>query len=158
MAVISGGKVIEGAQGRAGVLSAEATAGDPAAYGALRAVRVDYSFAVDGGAVGTIALAGSTVIPAGAIVLGGLLEVTTPPTSGGAATIAVQVEAAGDTVAAAAISGAPWSTAGRKSVIPVFTGATSLKTTAARDVSIVVATAALTAGAFSVYLFYVATA
>jgi hypothetical protein len=56
------------------------------------------------------------------------------------------------------VSGAPWSTTGRKSVIPVFTGATSLKTTAARDVSIVIGTAALTAGGFTVYLAYIATA
>lgn len=158
MATISGGRVIEGGVGRSGALSAEVTAGAPAVYGALRWVRADYSFAADGGAVGTLALVGTTVIPSGAIVLGGLLEVTTPPTSGGAATIAVQVEAANDTVNAAAISGAPWSTAGRKSVIPVFTGATSLKTTTARDVSIVIGTAALTAGVFTIYLAYIATA
>lgn len=158
MPVMSGGRVIEGARGRGGAMSAEVTAGDPAVYGALRGVRVRYDFAVEGGAVGTIGLAGSTVIPSGAVVLGGFVDVITPPASGGAATVAVQVEGAGDTVAAAAISGAPWSTAGRKSVIPVFTGASSLKTTAARDVSAVIGTAALTAGVFDVYLFYVETA
>jgi hypothetical protein len=158
MPVMSGGNIMPGAIRRSGALSAESTAGDPVVYGALRWVRADYSFATDAGAVGTLALIGTTAIPAGAIVLGGLLEVTTPPTSGGAATIAVQVEAANDTVAAAAVSGAPWSTTGRKSVIPVFTGATSLKTTAARDVSIVIGTAALTAGGFTVYLAYIATA
>lgn len=121
----------------------------------FRAARGDYSFAADGGAVGTIALTGATLIPAGATILGGFLDVTAGVTSGGAATIAVQVEGAGDIVAAAAVSGAPWSTTGRKSVIPAFTGATAVRTTAARDISIVIATAALTAGAFKVVLFYV---
>jgi hypothetical protein len=69
--------------------------------------------------------------------------------------VAVQVEAANDIVNAAAVSGAPWSTTGRKSVIPVFTGATTVLTTAARDISIVIAAAALTAGQFDVVLFYV---
>ena len=122
--------------------------------GGIAVARGDYSFAVDGGAVGTIPLIGATAIPSGATILGGFLEVVTPPTSGGAATIALSVEGAGDLVAAAAISGAPWSTVGRKSIIPVFTGATMIRTTAARDISAVVATAALTAGAFKVFLFY----
>lgn len=150
MPIISGGQVITGAISRGGAPSSEG-----AGFGGLRAARGDYSFAVDGGAVGTIPLMGSTAIPSGSIIVGGLVEVTTPPTSGGAATIAIQIEAANDTVAAAAVSGAPWSTAGRKSVIPAFTGATSLKTTAARDISAVIATATLTAGAFSVFIFYI---
>jgi hypothetical protein len=157
MAIISGGRIIEGARVRGGAMSAEVTAGAPAVYGALRGVRVRYDFAVEGGGVGTIGLAGATVVPSGAVVLGGFVDVVTPPTSGGAGTLALQVEAAGDLVAAAAVSGAPWSTTGRKSVLPVFTGASSLKTTAARDISAVIAAAALTAGVVDVYLFYVET-
>lgn len=118
-------------------------------------VRGDYNFATDGGAVGTIALTGQTAIPSGAVIVGGFVEVTVAVTSGGAGTVAVQVNAANDIVNAAAVSGAPWSTTGLKSVIPVFTGATAVKTTAARDISIVIGTAALTAGAFKVVLFYV---
>jgi len=138
MPIISG-SISEGAGIRGGVKTA---------YG-------KYSFASDGGAVGTIALNGSTDIPSGSTILGGWVEVTTAPTSGGAATIAITVNAADDLVAAAAISGAPWSTTGRKSIVPVFTGATSVRTTAARDISIVIATAALTAGVVSVTLLYV---
>lgn len=123
--------------------------------GALKAARGNYSFAADGGAVGNINLMALVAIPSGAIVLGGFLEVDTVPTSAGAATIGVQVEGAGDMVAAALISGAPWSTTGRKSVIPAFTGASAVKTTAARDIVAVIGTAALTAGAFKVVLFYV---
>ncbi len=120
----------------------------------VKSVRGRYDFAVDGGAVGDIDLT-SASIPANAVVLGGFVEVDTVPTSGGSATIAVKVEGAGDIIAAAAISGAPWSTTGRKSVIPVFTGATTVKTSAARKVQATVATAALTAGVFDVVLFYV---
>lgn len=122
---------------------------------ALQSVRGRYDFSVDGGAVGDIDLTRTAVIPANAVILGGYVEVDTVPTSGGAATIAIKVEGAADTVAAAAISGAPWSTTGRKSVIPVFTGATTLKTTAARKIQATVATAALTAGVFDVVLVYI---
>lgn len=117
-------------------------------------VRGRYDFAVDGGAVGDINLTSGTPIPANAIILGGFCEVDTAATSGGAGTLAIKVEGAGDIVAAAAVSGAPWSTTGRKSVVPVFTGATTVKTTAARNIVGTVATAALTAGVVDVVLFY----
>jgi len=80
--------------------------------------------------------------------------VTTLLTSGGAATAGLQVESAGDLVAATVVSGAPWSTTGRKSIIPVMTGATAIKLTAARDISLVIGAFALTAGVFGVYLYY----
>ncbi len=120
----------------------------------IRVARGTYDFAVDGGAIGTIALMGQTGIPSGATILGGWLEVTTIAASAGAPTLAVQVEAAGDIIAAAAYSGAPWSTLGLKSVIPAFTGATSVRTTAARDISLVIAAAALTGGKFDIVLLY----
>lgn len=117
--------------------------------------RADYSFARHGGATSTIALTGGTGIPSGAIVIAAYIEVVTPPTSGGAATIAVQVESAADVQAAAAVSGAPWSTAGVKLSSARTFATAPIKTTADRDVSIVIATAALTAGAFRVYVVYV---
>lgn len=121
----------------------------------VKVVRGRYDFAVDGGAVGDLDLTLDAQIPANAIILGGFVEVDTVPTSGGAATVAVKVEGAADIVAAAAVSGAPWSTTGRKSVVPVFTGATTVKTTTARKIQATVATAALTAGVFDVVLFFV---
>lgn len=117
----------------------------------------EYDFAVDGGAVSTITLRGSgalgSQLPAGCVITGGYVEVDTAVTSGGAATVAIQAEGAGDLVAAAAVSGAPWSTTGRKSIVPAATGATSVKTSTARTLSAVVATAALTAGKFRVVVF-----
>jgi hypothetical protein len=121
----------------------------------LKRWKGSYDFAVDGGAVGTIVLRSEDgQLPNGAVILGGFTKVTTPLTSGGAGTAALQAEAANDIINAAAVSGAPWSTAGRKSVIPAFTGATTVETTAARSPSMVIGTAALTAGKFDVELFY----
>lgn len=114
-----------------------------------------YDFAVDGGAQGTITLRSNDgEIPNGSIIEGGYVEVLTGLTSGGAGTVAVQSEAANDIVNGAAVSGAPWSTTGRKSIIPAFTGATSVKTTAARNPAMVIATADLTAGKFNVVLYF----
>lgn len=147
-----GGQVITGGQRRVSTPLDKSEGG--LAGAGLRWAKASYSFAADGGAVGTLALIGRTDIPSGSYILGGFIDVTTPLTSGGAATVALQVEGAGDLQAAAAVSGAPWSTAGRKSVVPNFTGANIIKLTAARDISAVIATAALTAGAFDVYVAY----
>jgi len=143
MPIISGGKVIEGAR--------------------PRAVRPDavfeYDFAVDGGAVGTIPLRaiaanlGST-FPANTEIFDSIIDVLTPLTGGAGATAALQAEAAGDVVAAAVVTGAPWSTGGRKAGIPV-SAATSIKTTAARTPSLVVAVNPLTAGKFRLVLEYI---
>lgn len=127
---------------------------------ALKSAQGEYDFAVDGGAVSTITLrsaGGSSVgneIPAGAVITGGYIEVDTILTSGGSATVAANSEGAGDLLAAAAFGGAPWSTTGRKSIIPAGTGATSVKTTATRNLAIAIATAALTAGKFRIVVMY----
>jgi hypothetical protein len=53
------------------------------------------------------------------------------------------------------VSNALWANTGRKSVIPAFTGATSLKTTTAtRSIKATIAVAALTAGKFRVVLWF----
>src|SRR5690606_27834163 len=120
---------------------------------AIQVIRGRYDFAVDGGAVGDIELA-SEAIPAHALVLGGVLEVDTALTSGGSATVGVTVESAGDIVTAGGIGSAPWSTTGRKDVVPDFSGSAVVKTTAARRVDARIGGAALTAGSFDVILFY----
>lgn len=119
--------------------------------------RGDYDFAVDGGAVSTIPLIGGTLIPLGATILYGWIEVVTALTSGGSATAAIQVEGAGDIVPAQVL--ATWTT-GRKKIVPclgasaVLAAATDVRLTADRDISLVIAVAALTAGKFSVILEY----
>lgn len=117
--------------------------------------RSEYDFAVDGGGVGTITLrSNDSSIPNGSVILGGYVTVETALDSGGSATAALQSNAANDIINAAAFGGAPWSTTGQKSVIPVHTGATSIVLTAARDPKLVIGTAALTAGKFKLVLFF----
>jgi hypothetical protein len=126
----------------------------------IKEVCGEYDFAVDGGAISTITLRGGVgagpggQIPAGSIIMGGFIEVDTAVTSGGAATIAVNSEAAGDLLAAITVAGAPWSTTGRKAIIPVWTAATFVKTTVSRNLTIAVAAFVLTAGKFRVVCFY----
>lgn len=118
--------------------------------------RAKYKFADDGGVQGDINLLPSAVLPSGALVVGGFMNVITPPTSGGAATIAIKVEGAADLQSAAAISGAPWSTGGLKAMTKTpFSGA-PIKLTAARNVVATVGAANLTAGEFEVVVFYLA--
>lgn len=119
----------------------------------------EYDFAVDGGPVGQLTLRSSGALgaglPNGAVVTGGYVEVDTALTSGGAATVSVDSEGAGDIVAATLVSNALWASTGRKSVVPAGTGATSVKTTTGtRSIKATVAVAALTAGKFRVVLFY----
>lgn len=124
----------------------------------LKTVQAEYDFAVDGGATGTITLRAApdngdnqgNTIPVGAIVTHGYIDVLTAVASA-TGTVALQVEGAGDVLAATGQAGL---TLGRKSVIPVATGATAVKTTAARSITAVISTAALTAGKFRVVLFY----
>lgn len=122
---------------------------------ALKSYKGEYDFAVDGGAISTIVLRSNDgPIPAGSVILGGYLEIDTLFTTGTAATAALTVEAANDIVSATIVSGAPYSTTGRKSIIPVFTGATTVKTTVTRAPSIVIATGTITAGKGRLVLFY----
>jgi hypothetical protein len=125
----------------------------------LKVARGEYSFATDGGAVSTITLRGAGAlggqVPSGSIIIGGYIEVDTILASGGSATVAVGLESTTDLLAATAFGSAPWSSTGRKSVIPVGTGVTTVKATASRSITITIATAALTAGIFRVVLEYI---
>jgi hypothetical protein len=121
----------------------------------LKVFTFSYDFAVDGGAVSTITLRSNDgPIPTGSYIMGGVLDVATALTSGGSATAALQIEAANDTVNAAAFSGTPWSAIALKSLIEAFTGATVVKTTASRNPKLVIGTAALTAGKFTLTVFF----
>lgn len=97
-------------------------------------------------------------LPANAIIVGGFMDVNTAFTSGtSAATIAVHVVSANDIQTAAAVSGAPFSTIGRKAIVPKANTpeSTSVKTTAASEITVTVAVEVLTAGKFTGYLYFV---
>lgn len=115
--------------------------------------RAKYKFADLGGAISTINLLAAALIPIGALIISASIKVVTPPTSGGAATIALQVEGAGDLIAATAFNAAPFSTGGQKALTKTFATAHIL-TTAARNIAAVIAGAALTGGEFEVLVFF----
>lgn len=118
----------------------------------------EYDFAVDGGAIGAITMRGGGplggYIPNGSTVLGGYIEIDTLFTTGSAATAAISIEGANDLQTATVVSGAPYSTTGRKSITPAFTGATAVKTTAARQLTLTIAVGTVTAGKGRVVVFY----
>jgi hypothetical protein len=118
----------------------------------LLAIRARYSFAEDGGAISTILLTSGTPVPAGSLILAAFLDVLTVPT-GASATISVGVEGAADIQAAAAVSGAPGSTTGVKLSSARTFASAPIKTTVDRNISIVVAAGALTAGIFDVIVY-----
>jgi hypothetical protein len=122
---------------------------------AIKVWQGSYDFDVDTGATGTYPLRSNDgPIPAGSIILEGWLEVETLFTTSAGATGAVTVEGANDIVNATIVSGAPFSTTGRKSIIPASTGASSVKTTVPRAPSFVIGTGAATAGKFNLVLIY----
>lgn len=128
--------------------------------GRLKTWTGSYSFARDGGAVGSIVLVSDDgPLPIGAYVVGGFLDVDTQFSTldfspAGTATVAIQVNAANDIVNAAAVSGAPWSSTGHKDIIPDSTGSTAIVLTAERYPTMVVGTEDVDAGAFTLVLFY----
>lgn len=125
--------------------------------GPIQVMVAEYDFARDGGAIGTITLRSlgefGSAVPAGAIVKSGMIYVQTAVTGAGAS-VALQMESAGDLTAAAAISGAPWSTTGTKVIIPQG-AASAILTTVDRPLKMVISAAVLTAGKFRLYVDYV---
>lgn len=114
----------------------------------LSVIKATYDFAVDGGAIGSITLA---TIPSGVVVLAGVVDVLTGFTGSG--TGALQLEGANDLITAAAVNGAPWSTAGRKALAANTNfGTASVKTTASRALTFDIASNTVTAGKFDVFL------
>jgi hypothetical protein len=115
----------------------------------------EYDFAIDAGAIGTIVLRSSDgTIPSGSYIMQSVLDVLTLFTTGTAATAAITIEAANDIVSATIVSGAPYSTTGLKTTVQLGTGATMVKTSAARAPSLVIATGTITAGKFRLVLQY----
>lgn len=130
--------------------------GDADGLGVLRVARATFDLAVAANrAVGAHGL--GVILPAQAIVVGGFMEVNTAVTGEANATLAVSVLSANDIQTAAAVSGAPWSTTGRKAIVPKANTpeSTGIKLTAAKEITATIATAALLTGKVTVYLYYV---
>lgn len=126
--------------------------------GVLRVARFLFDAGVDANrAIGAHGV--GVTLPANAIVVGGFFEVNTAFTSENTnnGTIAIHVQTANDIQTAAAVSGAPYSTIGRKAIVPKANTpeSTSIKLTAVREITCTVAVSALTAGELTGYLYYV---
>lgn len=106
-------------------------------------------FSVFGGAISTIS--SRVTVPKAVYIVDGVMDVLTAPVGSGAS-VGVMLEASGDVVAVAAISGAPWSTTGLKDVVPDGTAAHVIKTSADKALSWVISVAALTAYKFNLML------
>lgn len=120
--------------------------------GKVQLIKAKYSFASDGGAVGSINLKdefGQEIdIPSGAIVKQVIIDrVTAPASAGGAGTVALTLNAAGDLLAAVDADTLSALHAG----IPVGTAATAVKATAKRKLVLSIAVEALTAGVLDIY-------
>jgi hypothetical protein len=124
--------------------------------GAVRCARFEFDLGV--AANRTVGVHGTGVtIPANAIVMGGVTEVNTAVTGDTNATLAQHIQGANDIITAAAVAGAPWSTTGRKAIVPKINTpeTTGIKLTAAREITFTVGTAALLTGKITGYLIYV---
>lgn len=122
--------------------------------GRTKWARAYYDFATDGGAQGAIVLRGDQ-IPSGAVVLDTIIDVTTPVTSGGAATASLGINSATDVRAAATLATAPSLAAAATPHGAVTRATAALNSDADNDVTLTVGVADLTAGAFSVLVEYV---
>lgn len=126
--------------------------------GNLGVARVTFDAAIAGNQ-SVAAHPSAVTLPINAIVVGGFFDVNTAFHSAGgdAGTIAISVEGANDIQTAAAVSGAPYSTIGRKAIVPKANTpeSTGVKATAARAITFTVAGQILSAGKLTLFLYYV---
>lgn len=124
--------------------------------GTVGNAKMTYDFASDGGAISTITPTNSPTVPLGAIILGGVIDITTTLTSGGSATIALGLGSGAQVAALKAATAVASYAAGTSLVIiPIFTSATYYKVTAAARLTLTVAVAALTAGRMDINVAYI---
>lgn len=123
--------------------------------GTLKGI-IDVADSRQGGAVGAHNIldedGNALVLPAGAIITQGYLDVITAMTStGNNGTVAINANSAGDLLAAVDAD----TKSGITALVPVGTAATMVKTTAERTLQYTVATNALLTGKWHVFLDYV---
>lgn len=114
-----------------------------------------YDFAVDGGAISTITPTNSPTIPLAAIVLGGVIDITTTLTGAGASIALGFGSGAQIASLKGATAVASWAAGTTLVMIPIFTSATYYKLTAAARMTLTVSGGALTAGKMDVNIAYV---
>lgn len=124
---------------------------------ALRMGKWTYDFANSSGDVDNHVLSGAA-LPNHAIVFGGLMRVLDGFTGGIGSFAGLQLEAAGDLVVATAVAGAPWSSTGRKPILPAFTATTAVETTTdTRKPTLAVSINPVLSGKMNLFLAYFVT-
>lgn len=127
---------------------------DQVGMGGAQVAKATYDFTIDGGAVATITPVNSPVIPAGAIIYGGLIDVVVAPLGGGAS-VAIGL---GSGAQVAALKGATavgtYTIGAILALIPVWTAATAVKAAADTKITFTVSGGALTAGKIAVQIYY----
>ena len=137
----------------ANVTEAKLTASSDIGLGVLRVARAKYSFAVDGGLVSTITPASNATIPDNAIIVGGTINSTTAVTSGGAATVSIGTPAGSSAASLIGATGkASYSIDANLNMVATF--AAPVKMSAAGEITLTVADAAVTAGIIEVTVLY----
>lgn len=128
------------------------TACYPSVNGVFTA-RMYYDFAVDGGAVGNIIPVQSDTIPKGALVINGVINSPTAASTGSSPTISVGTSAGSGTASLKALTAS--SSYSTNAVLVTLASTAPFKMTAAGQLQISVAVAALTAGVIEVIVTYV---
>jgi hypothetical protein len=130
------------------------TNGSVAGTGALQVAHATYNFAVDGGgAPGLITPAANATIPINAIIIGGTINSTTAG-AGASATVSVGTSA-GSSATSLLAATAIGSFSTNAKLNSAATLAAPVKMSAAGSITITSAVAALTAGVFEIFVYYV---
>ena len=139
--------------GAGAITDAKAASTSAIGPGLMRMAHAIYSFAVDGGAVSTITPVSTAAIPQYAVIIGGTINSTTAVTSGGSATVAVGTSAGSSTTSILGATGKASFTTDAL-INSAATLASPVKMSAAGNITITVATAALTAGIIEIFVLY----
>jgi len=127
---------------------------DAGSFGGVQVARARYSFATDGGVIGPITPALTVSLPAGAILVGGIVHVRDAVLApAGSATVAIGTTAGSS--ASALLAATAKATLSANAVLPLVpTNAIPVRLTATGSVNFTVATAALTAGIIDAWIFF----
>lgn len=125
----------------------------PTSFGRKRVAKATYSFAVDGGAQGTITPATNALIPKDAIITAVFVDCTTNVAPATGATIAIN--GGGSTLVSAATATSHGLNTGTvKKSLALASSATAIKAASNGYITLTVATADLTAGVVNIYVEY----
>jgi hypothetical protein len=126
--------------------------GDQYGAGGLQTIKSTWDFNVDGGAIGTILLNQSLIVPADFVVLGGVVNPIILPTTGGGATIAIGLGNGAQTAALkAATAVASYVVGTPLTLIPAWSSAFVVNALDAK-ISITIAAGTVTAGRLAIHI------